>query len=70
MQIKLAALGGVLLCAFGHTAMAQERAATVDAHSRQSLGKAAEIKVLFNNTLDTTRTAALWEKMLRACLPI
>ena len=42
----------------------------MDAHSRQSLGKAAEIKVLFNNTLDTTRTAALWEKMLRACLPI
>jgi hypothetical protein len=32
--------------------------------------KAGEIKALFNNMLDATRTAALREKMLRAGLPI
>jgi hypothetical protein len=32
--------------------------------------KAGEIKALFNNTLDATRTGALREKMLRAGLPI
>lgn len=32
--------------------------------------KAGEIKTLFNNTLDATRTGALREKMLRAGLPI
>lgn len=32
--------------------------------------KAREIKALFNNTLDATRTAALREKLLRAGLPI
>lgn len=32
--------------------------------------KAAEIKALFNNTLDPERTTELREKMLRAGLPI